>query len=128
MPVTAPGFELPLKRAKKRQIRKVGARIGLPVGKIKRVRIGPLKLGKLKSGEWRYLTDFEVKKLMEYTKIKKKPPLNSQGFFNYALFLQIIRKQIRSKLLLFFARALISLSFSSGLIAFVQSWRSCFRI
>lgn len=63
-----------LKEGKKRQIRKVGARIGLPVGKIKRVRIGPLKLGKLKPGEWRYLTDFEVKKLLEYTKVKKETP------------------------------------------------------
>ncbi len=67
-------LRITLKEGKKRQIRKVGARIGLPVGKIKRVRIGPLKLGKLKSGEWRYLTDFEVKKLMEYTKIKKETP------------------------------------------------------
>ena len=63
-----------LKEGKKRQIRKVGARIGLPVGKIKRVRIGPLKLGKLKPGEWRYLTDFEVRKLLEYTKVKKETP------------------------------------------------------
>ena len=67
-------LRITLKEGKKRQIRKVGARIGLPVGKIKRVRIGPLKLGKLRSGEWRYLTDFEVKKLMEYTKIKKETP------------------------------------------------------
>lgn len=67
-------LQITLKEGKKRQIRKVGARIGLPVGKIKRVRIGPLKLGKLKSGEWRYLTDFEIKKLLEYTKIKKETP------------------------------------------------------
>jgi 16S rRNA U516 pseudouridylate synthase RsuA-like enzyme len=43
----------------------------MPVGKIKRVRIGPLKLGKLRSGEWRYLTEREVQKLMEYTTVKK---------------------------------------------------------
>jgi len=61
-----------LKEGKKRQIRKVGARIGLPVSKIKRVRIGPLKLGKLRSGEWRYLTEFEIKKLLEYTKTEKE--------------------------------------------------------
>ena len=64
-----------LKEGKKRQIRKVGARIGLPVGKIKRVRIGSLKLGKLRSGEWRYLTDFEVQKLLEYTKTPKEKPV-----------------------------------------------------
>lgn len=48
---------------KKRQIRKVGARIGLPVSQIKRVRIANLKLGKLKSGEWRNLTPREVYQL-----------------------------------------------------------------
>ena len=63
-----------LKEGKKRQIREVGSRIGLPVGKIKRVRIGPLKLGKLRTGEWRYLTDAEVERLLEYTKTKKNKP------------------------------------------------------
>ena len=64
-------LRITLKEGKKRQIRKVGSRIGMPVGKIKRVRIGPLKLGKLRSGEWRYLTEREVQKLMEYTTVKK---------------------------------------------------------
>lgn len=67
-----------MKEGKKRQIRKVGSRIGLPVNKIKRVRIGPLKLGKLRSGEWRYLTDLEVKKLLEYTKLTKETPGKTQ--------------------------------------------------
>ena len=71
---TGTWLRITLKEGKKRQIRKVGSRIGLPVGKIKRVRIGPLKLGKLKSGEWRYLTDFEVKKMMEYTGAQKIHP------------------------------------------------------
>jgi len=65
-------LRITLKEGKKRQIRKVGARIGLPVSKIKRVRIGTLKLGKLRSGEWRYLTDYEVKKILEYTKTSPK--------------------------------------------------------
>ena len=65
-------LRITLKEGKKRQIREVGSRIGLPVGKIKRVRIGPLKLGKLRTGEWRYLTDLEVEKLLEYTKTKKE--------------------------------------------------------
>jgi 16S rRNA U516 pseudouridylate synthase RsuA-like enzyme len=38
------------------------------------VRIGPLKLGKLRPGEWRYLSDFEINKLLDYTKIKKETP------------------------------------------------------
>ena len=56
---------------KKRQIRKVGARIGLPVSQIKRVRIGNLRLGKLKSGEWRYLSPREVTQLRKYAGLIK---------------------------------------------------------
>jgi len=57
---------------KKRQIRKVGSRIGLPVSHIKRVRIGNLKLGKLKSGEWRNLTQREVYQLRKYAGLIKE--------------------------------------------------------
>jgi 23S rRNA pseudouridine2605 synthase len=49
-----------LREGKKRQIRETGAVIGLPVVKIIRVRIGTLRLGSLKPGEWRYLTADEV--------------------------------------------------------------------
>lgn len=56
-----------LHEGKKRQIRKTGARIGLPVSRIRRVRIGTLKLGNLKPGEWRHLTEKEVKLLKEYS-------------------------------------------------------------
>lgn len=56
---------------KKRQIRKVGSTIGLPVSKIKRVRISTLNLGNLKPGEWRYLTAKEVQLLKNYSSVKK---------------------------------------------------------
>lgn len=49
-----------LKEGRKRQIRESGERIGLPVERIKRVRIGKILLGDLKPGEWRYLTRLEV--------------------------------------------------------------------
>jgi 16S rRNA U516 pseudouridylate synthase RsuA-like enzyme len=39
--------------------------IGLPVVRIVRVRIGPLRLGKLKTRQWRYLTAQEVKELKQ---------------------------------------------------------------
>lgn len=52
-----------LREGRKRQIREVGARIGLPVQRIVRVRIGTLLLGDLKPGEWRRLTPEEVRKL-----------------------------------------------------------------
>ncbi|HEY9076968.1 MAG TPA: pseudouridine synthase [Anaerolineaceae bacterium] len=52
-----------LREGKKRQIREMGERIGLPVDRIIRVRIGILKLGDLKPGEWRYLTSGEIREL-----------------------------------------------------------------
>ncbi|MGV8050567.1 MAG: pseudouridine synthase [Anaerolineaceae bacterium] len=61
-----------MREGKKRQIRKTGARIGLPVGQIKRVRIGTLKLGSLRSGEWRYLTVKEVNQLRKYAGLGEK--------------------------------------------------------
>ncbi|MEJ5223015.1 MAG: pseudouridine synthase [Anaerolineales bacterium] len=49
-----------LREGRKRQIREMGARTGLPVVRIVRIRIGPLLLGPLKPKEWRYLTPAEV--------------------------------------------------------------------
>jgi 23S rRNA pseudouridine2605 synthase len=58
---------------RKRQIREVGALLGLPVVKIVRVRIGSLRLGNLKSREWRFLTAEEVEELKNPDKEKKSP-------------------------------------------------------
>jgi 23S rRNA pseudouridine2605 synthase len=52
-----------LHEGRKRQIRETGSRIGLPVTRIIRMRIGALLLGKLKPGEWRYLTPSEIQAL-----------------------------------------------------------------
>jgi 23S rRNA pseudouridine2605 synthase len=52
-----------LKQGKKRQIRETAKVLGLHVRKLTRVRSGPLNLGNLKSGEWRYLSKEEVRRL-----------------------------------------------------------------
>ena len=52
-----------MREGRKRQIREVGTRLGLPVVKIIRIRIGSLKVGSLKPREWRHLTPQEVKDL-----------------------------------------------------------------
>jgi 23S rRNA pseudouridine2605 synthase len=52
-----------LREGRKRQIREVGGRVGLHVQRIMRIRIGNLLLGELKVGEWRYLTNEEIRKL-----------------------------------------------------------------
>lgn len=58
---------------RKRQIREIGTLLGLPVVKILRVRIGSLRLGNLKSREWRYLTEEEVQALKGGPPVEKKP-------------------------------------------------------
>lgn len=58
-----------LREGKNRQIRRMGARINLPVRQIRRVRIGPITLGKLQPGHFRYLKPEEVKILKEYAEL-----------------------------------------------------------
>lgn len=54
-----------MREGRKRQIREIGATIGLPVVRILRTRIGSLQLGSLKPRQWRYLTEKEVIGLQE---------------------------------------------------------------
>tara|TARA_R110002111_G_scaffold258083_1_gene326839 strand:+ start:75558 stop:76970 length:1413 start_codon:yes stop_codon:yes gene_type:complete len=58
-------LELTLHEGQNREIRRMMARIGHKVIQLIRVRFGPLNLGKLKSGEYKRLTDWELKKLRE---------------------------------------------------------------
>jgi 23S rRNA pseudouridine2605 synthase len=55
-----------LREGKNRQIRRTGQRIGLPVRQIRRVRIGPIELGKLQTGNFRYLKPDEIETLRKY--------------------------------------------------------------
>ncbi len=59
-----------LREGKNRQIRRTGARIGLPVRQIRRVRIGPIDLGKLQPGHLRYLKPDEIQTLKDYAGIE----------------------------------------------------------
>ncbi len=61
-----------MREGRKRQIREVGSRIGLPVQRIIRVRIGTLHLGELKPREWRNLTREEVKNLQNLSQATRK--------------------------------------------------------
>jgi pseudouridine synthase len=46
-----------------RQIRRMCSAVGLPVRELRRVRMGPIGLGRLKPGQWRDLTPDEVRRL-----------------------------------------------------------------
>ncbi len=56
-------LEIVIREGRNRQIRKMCDSVGLEVARLKRIAIGGVKLGGLRSGMWRDLTDFEVKKL-----------------------------------------------------------------
>jgi pseudouridine synthase len=56
-------FRLILREGKKRQIRRIAASFDHPVTRLVRERIGPIGLGDLKAGEWRYLSAAEVAQL-----------------------------------------------------------------
>ena len=52
-----------LLEGRNRQVRRMFASIGHPVRKLTRTRMGPIKLGELRPGHWRDLTNGEVAKL-----------------------------------------------------------------
>ena len=55
-----PWYEVTLHQGRNQQIRRMFLSIGHPVEKLKRVRLGFLEDNKLRSGEWRFLTEHEV--------------------------------------------------------------------
>ena len=50
-----------IKEGRNRQIRKMCEAVGLEVARLRRISIGPLKLGMLKPGAWRELTAEELR-------------------------------------------------------------------
>ena len=63
-----PWYEVTLIEGRNQQIRIMFKHLGHLVEKLRRVRIGPVELGKLKPGEFRYVTPEEVSKLMKMAK------------------------------------------------------------
>jgi len=61
-----------LTEGRKRQIREVAKSLGHPVLRLERVRIGPLRLGRLKAGHWRYLTSNELQHLKNSLKLARR--------------------------------------------------------
>jgi 23S rRNA pseudouridine2605 synthase len=69
-----PWYEVKLVEGRNNQIRMMFKHFGLLVEKLKRVRIGPIDLGPIKPGQFRYLDDDEVKKLKRAIQQKRERP------------------------------------------------------
>ena len=61
-----------LTEGRKRQIREVAKALGHPVRRLERVRIGSLKMGRLKPGRWRHLTPAEAQRLKNSVKLARQ--------------------------------------------------------
>ncbi len=65
-------LEIILYEGRNRQIRKMCDEIGLEVARLKRTAVGSIKLGMLKQGDWRELTEDEVRRLMIASGMERK--------------------------------------------------------
>jgi 23S rRNA pseudouridine2605 synthase len=68
-----------MREGRKRQIRRVASLLGHPVRELKRVRLGPLDLGPLETGQWRYLTAKEIRDLESLKRSPAKGKRRSSG-------------------------------------------------
>jgi 23S rRNA pseudouridine2605 synthase len=58
-------LEIEIREGKYRQVRRMCEKVGHQVTKLRRIAIGPVKLGRLGHGKWRKLNSYEVRKLKE---------------------------------------------------------------
>lgn len=65
-------LEVVIYEGRNRQIRKMCEALGLEVARLKRVKIGSLKLGMLKNGEYRYLSEDEIHGLLVAAEVTKR--------------------------------------------------------
>jgi len=57
-------LEVVLVEGKNRELRRMCLALGLTTLRVHRVKIGPIKIGELRSGKWRTLTEAEIKSLL----------------------------------------------------------------
>ena len=72
-------LEIVLEEGRNRQIRKMCEAVGLETARLKRIAIGPLKLGMLQPGKWRELKPEEMRSIAAYQKkLRAKNETQSQ--------------------------------------------------
>jgi 23S rRNA pseudouridine2605 synthase len=73
-PAENPWYEVKLFEGRNQQIRIMFKHFGRLVEKLRRVKIGPIELGPIKPGQFRYLAEDEVKKLKRALQQKPEKP------------------------------------------------------
>src|SRR5262245_22195340 len=66
-------FTIAIREGRNRQIREMCDAIGHPVDRLRRIAIGPISDARLKVGQWRELTDAEVRRLRAAGDARLKP-------------------------------------------------------
>ncbi len=66
-------LEISISEGRNRQVRRMFDHVGHPVKRLKRVRFGPLELGDLRPGEWRWLSEEEWTALYEAAGLTPPP-------------------------------------------------------
>lgn len=64
--------EVTVWEGRNRQVRRMFAKLGYRVKALQRVQVGPLRLGKLRVGSWRYLSEDEIERLFEAVNLEHK--------------------------------------------------------
>jgi cytidylate kinase len=72
-------LRLTLQEGRKRQIRRIAAAFGHPVRRLVRIAIGPLELGDLRPGDWRYLSEKEIQRLRVSVEDSTDEPVREKG-------------------------------------------------
>jgi pseudouridine synthase len=72
-------LRIEMREGRKRQIRRVAALLGHPVRDLRRVHLGPLQLGSLEVGQWRYLTPKEIGQLESLKRQDEKRSNKGRG-------------------------------------------------
>ena len=83
-------LRITMTEGRKRQIRRVATLLGHPVRRLLREKIGPVKLSGVEPGEWRDLTERELKSLLKSARVpsakdrhfKKKSPRDTKPKFS----------------------------------------------
>lgn len=59
-------LEIGIREGRNRQVKRMFEAVGHPVMKLKRIAVGPIRIGKIKPGEWRFISEKELEELKSW--------------------------------------------------------------